>query len=440
MSTTVRRLDTARPCGGRSSGPAWSHDSGTSITGPPLVPARHRSRHDRLRAVPRHERTARGARCRSDLGTGLRALRSTAAHPRGAGRRRPGPRRGALEPRGPTVTPDRGGVTRRVVPPLGDGPRAGRHTAHRPHRADAAAIAPAPGRDVHYRDPSRRPRRPATQQRGGGPATCGRRPRRHDRRPVPVVRRHRRPGLGRQPDVRRVPHRRRDAARDADFFLCSGDNVYADGPAARSRSLLPDGRDVDQPGHPGEDQGRRDAGGVPRAVPLQPRGRQLARLPRARRPASASGTTTRSPTTGTPARSSTTPATPRAASTCSRARAHRAFHDYVPVAAISPDPDGRVYRVIHYGPMLDLFVLDMRTFKDANTADRETTADGGLLGERQTRWLLRRARSLARHLEGDRRRPPARTGGARRCDRAGGHRAGRSRRAARSRDRPRRGC
>ncbi len=70
------------------------------------------------------------------------------------------------------------------------------------------------------------------------------------------------------------------------------------------------------------------------------------------------------------------------------ARARRAFHDYVPVADISPDPDGRVYRVIHYGPHLDLFVLDMRTHKDPNTTDREPARDGGVLGRRQTRWLL----------------------------------------------------
>ena len=70
------------------------------------------------------------------------------------------------------------------------------------------------------------------------------------------------------------------------------------------------------------------------------------------------------------------------------ARAHRAFHEYVPVSSLSPDPDGRLYRVIHYGPLLDVFVLDMRTHKDPNTDNREPDADGGVLGDRQTRWLL----------------------------------------------------
>jgi alkaline phosphatase D len=73
-------------------------------------------------------------------------------------------------------------------------------------------------------------------------------------------------------------------------------------------------------------------------------------------------------------------------------RARQAYHEYVPVAPISPDPEGRVYRVLRYGPHLDLFVLDMRTHKDPNTANNESGAaarDGGVLGDRQTEWLLR---------------------------------------------------
>ena len=69
-------------------------------------------------------------------------------------------------------------------------------------------------------------------------------------------------------------------------------------------------------------------------------------------------------------------------------RAKQAFHEYVPINPRQSDPDGRIYRVIHYGPMLDVFVLDMRTHKDANTAGAETTRDGGVLGWRQTQWLI----------------------------------------------------
>ena len=90
-------------------------------------------------------------------------------------------------------------------------------------------------------------------------------------------------------------------------------------------------------------------------------------------------------------------------------RAKQAFHEYLPVAPISPDRDGRIYRVIHQGPMLDLFVLDMRTHKDPNTANGETGrdgagSDGGVLGEKQTRWLideLKRSRATWKVIAAD---------------------------------------
>jgi alkaline phosphatase D len=70
------------------------------------------------------------------------------------------------------------------------------------------------------------------------------------------------------------------------------------------------------------------------------------------------------------------------------ARAARAFHEYLPMEPRFDD-DGRVYRLLRYGPLLDLFVLDMRTYRDANSADTETVPDGGILGTRQTEWLIR---------------------------------------------------
>ena len=70
------------------------------------------------------------------------------------------------------------------------------------------------------------------------------------------------------------------------------------------------------------------------------------------------------------------------------ARARRAFHEYLPIAPISPDRVGRVYRKLSYGPLLDVFILDMRSHKDPNTSNLETV-DDGVLGPEQTRWLLR---------------------------------------------------
>ncbi|MEQ7126842.1 alkaline phosphatase D family protein [Actinopolymorpha sp. B11F2] len=71
------------------------------------------------------------------------------------------------------------------------------------------------------------------------------------------------------------------------------------------------------------------------------------------------------------------------------ARARQAFFEWMPIRPVRRDPDGRVYRKIAYGPLLDLFVLDMRTYKDANTDGLETVPDGGVLGRRQQSWLTR---------------------------------------------------
>lgn len=70
------------------------------------------------------------------------------------------------------------------------------------------------------------------------------------------------------------------------------------------------------------------------------------------------------------------------------ARAKRAFHEYLPTAS-QPTEDGRIYRVRRYGPLLDVFVLDMRSYKDANTDGRESTVDGGVFGRTQLDWLKR---------------------------------------------------
>jgi alkaline phosphatase D len=68
------------------------------------------------------------------------------------------------------------------------------------------------------------------------------------------------------------------------------------------------------------------------------------------------------------------------------ARASRAFHEYFPVAPVAAE-DGRIYRKVSYGPLLDVFVIDMRSYKDRNSPGLETRADGGVFGWRQLRWL-----------------------------------------------------
>ncbi|WP_036528117.1 alkaline phosphatase [Nocardia sp. CNY236] len=66
-------------------------------------------------------------------------------------------------------------------------------------------------------------------------------------------------------------------------------------------------------------------------------------------------------------------------------RSWRAFHEWMPLEP-SEAVDGRLHRAIAYGPLLDVFVLDMRTNKDANNAN--DAPDGRVLGPAQTAWLI----------------------------------------------------
>jgi alkaline phosphatase D len=72
------------------------------------------------------------------------------------------------------------------------------------------------------------------------------------------------------------------------------------------------------------------------------------------------------------------------------ARARRAFHEYMPMREIMTEP-GRVYRKIRYGPLLDVFMLDMRSYRgpDGPHADRLYRPDDYLLGPAQLAWLKR---------------------------------------------------
>ena len=72
------------------------------------------------------------------------------------------------------------------------------------------------------------------------------------------------------------------------------------------------------------------------------------------------------------------------------ARARRAFHEFLPVRESLTEP-GRVYRKLRYGPLLDLFMLDMRSYRgpDGPHDDRVYRPDDYLLGPDQVLWLKR---------------------------------------------------
>ncbi|WP_030865398.1 alkaline phosphatase D family protein [Streptomyces sp. NRRL S-37] len=72
------------------------------------------------------------------------------------------------------------------------------------------------------------------------------------------------------------------------------------------------------------------------------------------------------------------------------ARARRAFGEYFPMSTLRPGArEGRVYRVLRQGPLLDVFVLDMRTYRNANSSGDQTVDPQGILGREQLEWLKR---------------------------------------------------
>lgn len=72
------------------------------------------------------------------------------------------------------------------------------------------------------------------------------------------------------------------------------------------------------------------------------------------------------------------------------ANASRAWHEYLPLWLDAQQAD-QVYRVIHYGPMLDVFMLDERSYRGDNSRNRQTTLspDSGFMGAEQIHWLKR---------------------------------------------------
>ena len=72
------------------------------------------------------------------------------------------------------------------------------------------------------------------------------------------------------------------------------------------------------------------------------------------------------------------------------ARASRAFHEYMPMRFTQAEP-GRIYRKISYGPLLDIFMLDMRSYRGPNGEGMEERygPEAYFLGPTQVAWLKR---------------------------------------------------
>jgi alkaline phosphatase D len=70
------------------------------------------------------------------------------------------------------------------------------------------------------------------------------------------------------------------------------------------------------------------------------------------------------------------------------ARARQAFFEYNPLPLVGDDPE-RIYRSVPMGPLIEVFALDMRTFKGANSDNRQPQMDApaAVFGPAQRQWL-----------------------------------------------------
>ncbi len=73
------------------------------------------------------------------------------------------------------------------------------------------------------------------------------------------------------------------------------------------------------------------------------------------------------------------------------AHARRAFLDYMPIRFQPEDPE-RIYRAYEYGPLLEVILLDERSYRGPNSANRQTTMsdETAFLGSPQLAWVKRR--------------------------------------------------
>lgn len=88
------------------------------------------------------------------------------------------------------------------------------------------------------------------------------------------------------------------------------------------------------------------------------------------------------------------------------ARGTRAFLEYAPMRPNTADEQQRVYRQMSYGPLLDVFMIDMRSYRGPNTDNLQVaeSAATAFLGKAQLAWLkqsLRRSRATWKVIAAD---------------------------------------
>ncbi|MFH9586128.1 alkaline phosphatase D family protein [Streptomyces luteogriseus] len=175
-------------------------------------------------------------------------------------------------------------------------------------------------------------------------------------------------------------------ALDPDFFLCSGDNIYADGPITQAVAL-PDGRtwrNITTEEKAKVAETLAEFRGNFRYNLLD----ENLRAFNARVPSIVQWDDHEVVNNWYPGEILTDTRYTEKNVDVLAARARRAFSEYFPISTLRR-PDGRVYRVRHHGPLLDVFVLDMRTYRNANSPDDQPADPRGILGREQLEWLKR---------------------------------------------------
>ncbi|MFE1250134.1 alkaline phosphatase D family protein [Streptomyces sp. NPDC058735] len=176
------------------------------------------------------------------------------------------------------------------------------------------------------------------------------------------------------------------AALDPDFFLCSGDNVYADGPITETVAL-PDGgtwRNITTEEKAKVAETLAEFRGNFRYNLLD----ENLRAFNARVPSLVQWDDHEVTNNWYPGEILTDGRYTERRVDVLAARARRAFAEYFPISTLRR-PDGRVYRVQRHGPLLDVFVLDMRTYRNANSPGDQPADAQGILGREQLDWLKR---------------------------------------------------
>lgn len=71
-------------------------------------------------------------------------------------------------------------------------------------------------------------------------------------------------------------------------------------------------------------------------------------------------------------------------------RGRRAFLEYAPMRYYKESEPRRIYRTMSHGPLLDVFMVDMRTYRGPNSTNLQTTEDASsaFLGTAQVEWLI----------------------------------------------------